>query len=342
MSHWKAGHIMKLKLFFKKIFEEQNGAVAIVAATVMVALLGFSALVADLGIVYVEASRLQNALDSAVLAALVELPAGDIYSQEWQSAQNTVIAYAAFNDFDLNPSDIHPVYENSAPSGRITGIEINKSIQVNYNFARVLGIDSTSVSRSSVSGLVPAGGLTGAVPLCISSSALTSAIEWGIVENITIKCSSGTDDMGTDYETVSGWFGPLRFEGNGASSYTQLLKFGYDSALCVGDVLDIESGNMSGPTLDGISDRVNRCTGGCTPESYETKCPKLIYIPVVEIIADKQVQVVGFAAFFITEYGGSGKDSFIKATYLSDVIVSSSESGADGADFGIYTRKLLG
>jgi hypothetical protein len=117
---------------------------------------------------------------------------------------------------------------------------------------------------------------------------------------------------------------------------------GFNDILSVGQVLDIESGNMSGPTLEGFSSRYDACVNGCTAESFEPGCPKLVYVPVVEVLSNNQVQVVSFAAFFLDAIGGNGKDSYIKATYIKGTVLPDAASGKGGQDFGLYTSKLLG
>lgn len=68
----------------------------------------------------------------------------------------------------------------------------------------------------------------------------------------------------------------------------------------------------------------------------------MTYIPVVEIVPDKKVKVVGFASFLLEEIGGNGNESYIKATYAPGNIVPAAGPSKSGEDFGLYTGKLLG
>ena len=330
-----------MQKLFIKFCSEQRGSAAVVTGIFMVVLIGFSAFVLDLGISYDKASKLQNSLDSAALAALQELPADNTNSAAWSTAENTAVAYAAFNEFDISPEDIRPIYKDDIASNNIIGIKITKSITVEYNFARVLGINSGTITRTSAAGLVPAGGISGAVPLSITDSSLSQAIAANIVSGIKIKCSSNTGDIGIDCTGVSGWFGALRFEGSGASAYSDLLANGYSGNLFVGQVLEMENGNMSGPTMDGFTTRYNKCHDGCTAENYLPDCPKLVYVPFVEVLSGSGVKIVSFATFFLTECGGTGSNSYIKATYIKDIVVPNSAAGTSGSDFGLYVGKLL-
>lgn len=331
----------KIYKLFARLIRAQSGSVAVITAMSMVALLGFSALVLDLGASYHEASGLQNALDSAALAALRELPADNLSSADWAAAKIEAMHLAAANNIALTSDDIEPVYENDLATNHIIGIKVQTSVEVDYNFAKVLGIDAGTVTRTAAAGLTPVGAVTGAIPLSITASSLDTAIASGTVTGLTIKCSSNADDIGIDCTGVNGWFGPLRFAGSGACVYSDLIAHGYSGMLQVGQVLNIESGNMSGPTLDGFRTRYDACTHGCTADCYEPDCPKLVYIPVVEVLSHCQVKIVSFAAFFLEECGGCGRNSYIKATYIEGAVLPDTASGAAGQDFGLYTGKLL-
>lgn len=321
--------------------KDQQGSIAVIAVMILGFLLGMSALVLDLGVFYHQANRLQDALDSAALAAVQELPAGSTSTSGWSRAKSAAITYAALNQLTVTDADIQPVYQDQNTANRIIGIKVSGSTTVEFHFARVFGMNNAAVYRSATAGLTPAGGVTGAVPLSITTSALNNAIAAGITTNLTIKCSSNASDIGIDCTGVSGWFGALQFDGSGASEYCKLLTYGYSGKLSVGQVLDMESGNMSGPTLDGFTTRYSACKDGCTADSYKADCPRLVYIPVVQVLSNKQVKIDAFAAFFLTECGGNGNNSYIKATYIDHVVLPNIAAGTSGQDFGIYVDKLL-
>ena len=323
--------------FIRKICGEQNGSVSLTVAIFMVVLIGIAGFVMDMGARYSEGVRLQNSLDSAVLAASQELPANNTSSSAWAATESEALNYASLNGFDITADDLEPVYKN----GKIIGISALETVSVEYNFIKVLGIDSGSVTRTASAGLSPVGGVGGAVPLCITDSGLRSAIEAGAVRGLIIKCSTDSSLVGIDSSTLHGWFGAVRFDGSGASNYSNLLANGYSSVLTIGQVLDMENGNMSGPTMDGFTTRVSKCTDGCTPDNYLPGCPRVVYLPVVQVLPSKQVKIISFAAFFLEECGGNGNNSYIKASYLNGVSVPDAASGVSGQDFGLYVNKLL-
>lgn len=328
-----------MRRLFERLLKNQDGSIAVVAALSMTALLGFSAFVLDFGVYYSQAGKLQNALDSAVLAGVQELPSTGTADSSWSQAVEEAVSYMAFNGFSISSDAVAPIYDTAA--SRVVGLRITDSVIVEYAFAKVFGVNSGTATRTAAAQVTPAGGITGAVPLSITESSLSAAIASGHVSDLIIKCSSNTSEIGIDSTGESGWFGALRFDGTGASTYSYLLSYGYSGALQVGQVLDMESGNMSGPTMDGFITRYNRCTDGCTADDHLPNCPRLVYIPVVEVVGSKQVKIVGFSTFFLTECGGSGNDSYIKATYIPDNLLPNAVPGQSGEDFGVYVCKLL-
>lgn len=56
---------------FRRLRKNEEGQVLVFVAMLMFALLGFSALVIDVGYFYVEKNQLQNAVDAAALAGVI-------------------------------------------------------------------------------------------------------------------------------------------------------------------------------------------------------------------------------------------------------------------------------
>lgn len=129
-------------------------------AIVIVVLLGFVALVFDMGFIYVERAELQYAADSAALAAAEELPNPG-------AAQATALLYAAAqteadDGVILKNSDIRHGYWDDVTSTFVPGgapanaIQVTtRRSQVNGNplgmaFAGVLGFSSVDVSASAI------------------------------------------------------------------------------------------------------------------------------------------------------------------------------------------------
>lgn len=80
----------------------QRGAVVIVVAAALVAILGFAAICVDVGYLIYAQRRLQSATDAAALAG-----ATDLWSQPWNTAYSDAVAYSAGQ-------------ANSLPGGRLS------------------------------------------------------------------------------------------------------------------------------------------------------------------------------------------------------------------------------
>lgn len=327
----------------RKLLCEESGSAAVVTAVILSVLMVFSALVVDWGAFFAKAGVLQNALDSAALAAVLELPADNTGTAEWAAATAEAVTYADLNGISVTSADITPIYRDNDTGKPIIGLRVTQSATVEYYFAKVIGIDTGTVTRAASASLESVSGVKGAIPLCVPAASLRYALDNGTVTNLIIKCSTDTGFLGIDATGTQGWFGALDYEGSsGASTYADLLAIGYDGTLSVGQLVQVENGNMSGPTLDGFTRRYSQCTDGCTAENYTPDCPRLCFIPVVEVVGSKEVKIVSFAAFFLESCGGSGNNSYITATYIAPYVVSDPGSGESGQDFGMYAAKLTG
>lgn len=115
--------------------EKEKGSVIVLVALLMTTLLGFTALVVDIGLIYTKKAQLQNAIDSAALASAQELP-------NTVSALNVANQYIVLNGF--SPSDVNITFSNGDNT-----VDINGTKKVDFTFAKVLGLDSETVALSA-------------------------------------------------------------------------------------------------------------------------------------------------------------------------------------------------
>lgn len=139
----------------------RRGAVAVLAALLMVPIMGLLAFTVDVGYIVREEARLQTAADAAALAAVVEFPdaaAVDAIAQEYASLN--------YPDADniLASSDIEPgIWDEDARTFTATGnyatanavrITVRRGGSngdpLNLFFAPVLGIDDADVQASAI------------------------------------------------------------------------------------------------------------------------------------------------------------------------------------------------
>ncbi|MDP4183362.1 MAG: pilus assembly protein TadG-related protein [Bacillota bacterium] len=113
---------------YSKFLKSNKGASVIIFSLALTVVIGMSAIVVDIGNVVVERQKLQNAVDSAALAAAQELP-------DKQRAIEVANKYIADNGF--TPEDINVSFSDDD-----TKLIVNGNKDVQFLFARILGLDS--------------------------------------------------------------------------------------------------------------------------------------------------------------------------------------------------------
>lgn len=325
-----------------KINSSERGSVVILIALGMTVLLGSCAMVADIGLVYVQKARLQNALDAAALAGVQELP------DDTNTANQVAQEYASQNGVDNVTTRVEANNFKIVASGQKT---------VPTYFAKIWGINSKQISANSVAMMVPPGSLAGAVPLSVQEQ----DFQYGVV--YSLKTGSGNQITGQIGGQYYGWFGPLDLAGGGASAYEASLTNGYQGSLSIGQIINTENGNMSGPTQRAVENRLALDTRmpRNTFNNYDRNAPEIIYVPIVKFASSDlnavyQVQITGFAAFFLEGVSGNGTDSIITGRFIKTLIPSGKtggtlaellkqeedmENGTSGIDYGLYAPKLV-
>jgi len=313
--------MIRMWSFFGKLIRDQRGSVLVLAAAIMVSILGSTALVVDLGGLALERTRLQNACDAAALAAARSLP-----SRSW--AEFRAYQYLALNRVLPGEAEVRFNSEN-------TKVTINASRRKSHFFARIFGHQSSRVSATATATYGSVSAVTGLVPFGIPDQTLTYGVEY------QLKAGSH-DDYG------SGNYGALAFEFQGASSYENNLKYGYNGKIKVGDWVSTEPGNMSGPTKRGVNYRLNQCPHSprCTIDHYHQDCPRIMIVPIfdpTDLSGRDEVRIVGFGVFLLKGVEGSGNQSIVTGYFLKMVPPDGIyyELDPNQTDYGLHAAKLL-
>lgn len=268
------------KSFLKKLKHDQRGTAVVLVAAGMAMLIGFAAMVIDVGRLAAARQSLVNAVDAAALAGAREFAVNT--DADPSAREAAAIQYAA-----------ECARQNGIPDGGFTVTAINNKVTVDavktlhYLLAPVLGLYSGQVTAHATAAAGSLVSYKGIAPLCIKDQ----PFEYGRL--YTLKFGS-PDSPGN--------FGALALGGTGASTYRDNLINGYQQPVHVDDVLNTKPGNMSGPT-DGIDERISRCTDGCTYYNFKPGCPRVLVIPIYRATDDLHgrdtITVTGFAAFFV-------------------------------------------
>lgn len=291
---------------------DERGAVTVIFALTLPLVIGMQMLVVDGTRVFVERRALQNAADAAALAAAHYLPTTD--PTRLAIARSEAIDYAAANGATIGPADVE-FATDTTPFDRVT---VRAHGTAPFFFAPSIGISTGAVSSMGTAQLGVVGGLMGVMPW----GAVAPAGGFVFGQQYCLKL--GSNGGGGACSTHSqGNFYALDIDNSGTSSgsiYRDEIVNGSGTVVRAGQVKNVVSGNMSGPTQQGTG-----CTGSTGRISGDTSTfaevvesdgdsyrvldwtnPRLVIIPRVEFPDSQHARVLGFSAFFIDSCGSNG------------------------------------
>lgn len=292
---------------------EQGSAIVIVALTIT-AMMGFGALIIDVGNLYLNKTRLVNMVDAAALAGVQDLP-GDS-----QLAVSNAYSYAAQNGMN---SDV--VGASVSNNNRV--ITVTATRRVPLFLARFFQMTSSDVTAEAAASISPITGASGIVPFGI----VKQQFIYGQTYNLKAGAGGG----------YSGNYGGLALGGNGANVYRGNIKNGYNGQLRIGDWISTEPGNMSGPTSQGVDYRIS-LDPTATFLTVEKGSPRMVVVPVIDSLdvnGRSDVLIVGFAAFFLEGVGGHGNDNYVTGKFMEMVMPGDISTEVTG--YGLYGSTLI-
>lgn len=287
-------------------------------------LLGFMALVIEIGMVLEVRRDLQAAADAGALAGaqlLPDSPDTAITVAEEYVAGNGNLTY-------VTPSVSTTYYEDDT-------ITVTTVRNVPLALMPILGYDSAQEVRATASAIVGTLGVGECVmPLgIVDANGQGTGGDWvqngfGYSFGVSVTLKVGVTD------SSYGNFQALNIYGTGGSGYRDGLSGDCSEvSIAVGDVFNTETGNMVGPTKQGIQDRLgypdsvdthqfsdvvtqtfDTSTGVTTTVILDPDCPRIGIVPIVDtydgITGSKPITIVGFTYFYIdpiTDYDPPGK-----------------------------------
>lgn len=293
----------------------KRGAVQIIFALALVAILGATALVVDVGISMANRIDLYNDLDAAALAGGLELPSRP------DRAESTVQQYLEANGTD--PATVTITFSNNNRQMNLQGARVIDNL-----FARVLGIETTTVGAQSTVIVGTASSVYGGIrPLAVVDQPLVFGQE------IVLKEGAG--------DAVVGNYNAVSFGGDfGAAVFRDYLANGYPGRIAIGDIIDTEPGNMASSitTVREVIDLDPQATYlNFAPDSSRNWT-----VPVVEdwdVNGRDQVKVVGFAQFFIDDIQNKAGNAEIIGRFVQ--FTTNGEIDTTGTDYGVYGVRLI-
>ncbi len=302
------------------MLQSEKGTVIVMVALSMMSLMMLTALVTDVGRLYLAKTKLQAGADAAALAG-----ANTLFSEHnLILASNTARGYVNQN--------VREYYQyNYLADLNTNTFTVNLEQTVPFFFAPVMGINSSKVKATATAKASTVVSAQGVVPFGIVQQSFTFGTQYILKYGVVAKPTNG------------GNFGALALGGNGANTYRDNIKFGYNGELEIGQVVTTEPGNMAGPTDQGVSYRISQCTHGCSYNTQiEANCPRVVIAPIIDALPDGgrgSATIVGFAAFFLeaTQDGAKGQKDVI-GRFLK---WATPGKAGDGSDYGLSTVSLL-
>lgn len=287
--------------------KNEDGSVIVILALAFSMLLGLTALVIDIGIVALEKTRLVRTLDATVLAGAQELP-------NTSKAFQTAYEYAVRNELDPSLLTVNFPVGNQQ-------ITATSSKTVDLYFAQILGFNQIDVSGRATARIAPVSSTTGLIPIGLDESQMP------LVPGQQYSIKVGAHDAET------GWLGVLAYPGqSGADDYRNSARYGYDGVVQIGQNMDKATGNVSGPTTQGIEDRI--ATANETWDNYSPNSERVAFVPIYRILGNQpsdKVRVTGFASVFLEQVTGQGNESYVLVRYVQHTVSGETDDSISGS-----------
>lgn len=295
-----------------KIFDDK-GSAAIILCLLFTALLGFTAYVIDIGLVYAEKIKLANALDSAALAAILELP------DDSEKARAVAIDYLEKNNVDPDSTVITIGSDQKS-------IEIKGVKNVKHLFGPVVKINSSDVNVTTKAIIGPAKSVKGGIrPFAVE------IFDYSYGSLVILKENAG--------DGYKGNYGAVALGGKGANVFKENALYGYSGTISVGDLIETETGNMAG-AANAIKNYIN--SEHSSFDNFSRNSVRLWTVPLVDTLETNgrgQISVIGFGQFYVEDIvQKSGKIEIIGrfVRYVANAVIDMTLN-----DTGVYGAKLI-
>jgi Flp pilus assembly protein TadG len=293
-------------------------------AVFLFALLGVCALAIDVGSWYQARRAAQASADASALAGAAQLPAG------WSYAQTT-----ATNEFTTNKkAGDSATYQNVTVNTANDSVKVTVTRPSSSYFANVLGIGTRSITAAAT-----------ATVLSYTTVVSTGQVmPWGVMraswvlgQQYSLYTDNSSPNNGALALPIKNSSGSCQGT-TGASDYKSAIlgpSAGGNSAcdVSVGETIPVKSGQNTGPTSQGIDNRITswdplsaivQFTANGQATILKPKSPQLVILPVVTDMGGGttwpggggSVKVVGFAYFVLTQPGYTNGGKTVLGTFV--------------------------
>ena len=299
--------------YIKRNVLNERGQVAVIAALLIVSLVGMAALVIDVGSIYEERRSTQTVADAAALAGAQDLP------EDPEQAIQTAIIYADLNGVSISEDNIQ-ISDSEYGVQNDTITVTPTDVDAPLFFAKVLNVNSATVNATATAIAGGPKSMTGLMPWTIPVAPYGG--EENIISGVTyaLKLGAGPleepeEEIPIPPDQIGGQYQGMAFDGPGAAEYKENIINGCEQEIVVGQWYPTQTGDVSGPTKQGTNTRISgdshffydgEIIGVDEDGKFFVKdgsCPRVVYIPLIsEMVSPSQdVQIIKFAIFFIEE-----------------------------------------
>ena len=287
----------------KRLLKNEKGSILVLSVFSLTALLVFASLAIDVGCLLTARNQLQSAADASALAGATGL-----------FVDQSVASVRAVNVGNQNNCVNQPIQMGAGDVSFPTADQVRVQLDqdVNTFFAKVVGIESFHITAVAVAELETLTGVRGLRPFALPD------MGWPTGTPVIVKAGN----LGAP-ATSPGFFYPVDFPGlnrgspeTGAAIYELNIAEGTNHYVQIGDILQVEPGNMVGPTKSGVLDLIN-----LDPNAYwdgsqvvnsdypGASSPRIVTIPLYDYndppsSGRNTIEVIGLAAFFIDRLQG--------------------------------------
>jgi Flp pilus assembly protein TadG len=349
--------------------KKEEGFVLVIVAVFLVALIGFLAIAVDVGLLYGAKTSAQQVADAAALAGAFTFISSPTAPQP-ATASNHALQVAVNNSIMGAPVTAANVGVSvDIPNQRVT---VDVTSTQNTYFARVLG---TTTADVSVEGIAEASkystgsscvkpwfvpntvlGTGGACAACSANQVLISGGEVTTYANTKLGQQFSLKSQDPTGAIAPGQFYAIQLPGSvGGADYRANIGNCADAYLRCGNSYSVETGNMVGPTVQGVKDLIGNPptdTWTGTIGQYQTSsglsdmsknvvlapiwnsCAMPGFCPAGKFPSGTTVtlQIVGFARFFLE--GVQGNNVNARLIGVSSCGASSGGGGGGGGGGG--------
>jgi Flp pilus assembly protein TadG len=353
--------LASIRALLGRFRRDEQGATIMLVTVMIVAILGFAAMVTDSGAAYWNRRMLQNGVDGASLAGASQLARN--FSQPVATpATATSQAYALDNGLATGEIVSNQVTTTFEPNDSVA---VGASRLDNWGLRYLVGAGDTNIGAGATAVVV----------------AVQPADVWPFGITAGTDCTAGCVMKTGSGGSFDGNFGLLCFQGNGCGTQDNIvpeIDNGYSGAVPTPTTagssntpptwnwgINTDTGNKMPSANAGVSQLLNldankacnntgvaqscaslyQSTQGLsgqftilteTPDQTvcisDTRCPRVGIVPLIQqswstLNGNSPVTVVGFACFYLTNMTGNGGQTQIYGTFLSFCTVNPTAGG---------------